>query len=199
MTPNVDWILFLRLMGGQCEPGLSEYEVTESRVRQSDIGKKAWKDMTATERAHWRVTQRDSELALPCYPSDVKRWADSQFLDISQELQYAINDEEIERIRLSEPEQSNATGRITSSATGRDRADKRWAETNKLKQKIATAALPMINRGRMNHPEIAAALQSTDEFSACEIGMIKTVVKDACRGAGRADLILGDPAYQKPA
>ncbi|UHD17379.1 hypothetical protein [Thiocapsa bogorovii] len=191
MTPTVDWIRFLVLMDGQCEPGLSEYEVSESMARLAHPGEEAWDEMTAIERADWRVIQQESQLALPCHPSDVKRWADSQFLDISQELQYAINDEEIERIRLSEPEPSGAPGRIDSSEVARARADKRWAKLNSAKTEIEREALPMIVRGQMNHAQIAAELREREEFKACSPAQIRNAVKTACREAGREDLILG--------
>lgn len=38
MSPTVDWLKFLWLMDGQCEPGLTEYDVDAERARQADIG-----------------------------------------------------------------------------------------------------------------------------------------------------------------
>lgn len=107
MKPEVDWIRFVVLMEGQCEPGMSEYEVTEDLVRLAAVDPELWMD-TADERdtqmdiarsmSNWRETQRESELRFPCYPSDVKRWAESQFLDVGQELDDACNDEMRERL-----------------------------------------------------------------------------------------------------
>lgn len=123
MKPDVDWIKFLYLMEGQCEPEFSEYEVTETLVRRADIDPDLWHEveMTGTLRVNsanqeremswtdteadiartmsgWRVTQRESELHFPCFPSEVKRWAESQFLDVGQELEDACNDEVRERL-----------------------------------------------------------------------------------------------------
>lgn len=139
MKPDVDWVKFLYLMEGQCEPEFSEYEVTETLVRRADIDPDLWHDVeiTGTLRVNtadrerevswtdteadiartisgWRVTQQESELHFPCFPSEVKRWAESQFLDVGQELEDACNDEA--RERLAEQ------GRPDVASTGEDRA-----------------------------------------------------------------------------
>jgi hypothetical protein len=125
MKPDVDWVKFHYLMEGQCEPEFSEYEVTETRVRLADIDPDLWHEveMTGTLRAYgntedrerevswtvteadmartmsgWRVTQQESELKFPCYPSDVKRWAEEQLLEVGQDLEDACNDELRERL-----------------------------------------------------------------------------------------------------
>lgn len=107
MNPDVDWVRFMVLMEGQCEPGMSEYEVTEGYVRLASIDPELWLE-TADERdtsaaiarsmSQWRETQRESELRFPCYPSDVKRWAESQLLEVEQELDDACNDEDLARL-----------------------------------------------------------------------------------------------------
>lgn len=128
MTPSVDWVRFLALMEGQCEPGFSSYEISKKRVRLANIDPELWFEEGATRvftarvntieggvetrtvttaytpeeaaraMSGWRVTQQESVLKFPCYPSDVKRWAEEQFLEIGQELEDACNDETRERL-----------------------------------------------------------------------------------------------------
>ena len=129
MKPEVDWIRFMVLMEGQCEPGMSEYEVTEERVRLATIDPELWAD-TADERdtgaeiakamSQWRETQQESELRFPCYPSDVKRWAESQFLDVGQELEDACNDEMRERLR-GEVQAASKAGKVAITGAKRGR------------------------------------------------------------------------------
>lgn len=129
MKPEVDWIRFMVLMEGQCEPGMSEYEVTEERVRLATIDPELWLD-TADERdtgaeiakamSQWRETQQESELRFPCYPSDVKRWAESQFLDVGQELEDACNDEMRERLR-GEVQAASKAGKVAITGAKRGR------------------------------------------------------------------------------
>jgi hypothetical protein len=131
MKPEVDWVRFMVLMEGQCEPGMSEYEVSEERVRLATIDPELWMD-TADERdsgaeiakamSQWRETQQESELRFPCYPSDVKRWAERQFLDVGQELEDACNDEVRERLTMADPRPTQEERETLKTAALQERA-----------------------------------------------------------------------------
>ncbi len=89
-------------------------------------------------------------------------------------------------------------GKIRNSEQARAKAATRHKPINDLKAKARKAALPLINRGKLNHSEIANEIKKNSDFKDLSRPLILGVVKEACAEQGRNDLVVGNPDYKKP-
>lgn len=81
-----------------------------------------------------------------------------------------------------------------ASKAGRGLAKTRHRVTNKEKERITSEAAPLIQRGTLNHAQIAKEIGRRGSWKLTP-DKIKEVVKDHCKALGRTDLILGHPDY----
>lgn len=81
-----------------------------------------------------------------------------------------------------------------ASKAGRGLANARHRVTNEEKARITSEADPLIQRGTLNHVQIAKEIGRRGSWLLTP-HQIKNAVKERCTALGRTDLILGHPDY----